>query len=120
MVSKGLVVSGTADCKRNEIMDFENIIFEKKDGIARMIINRPEKRNALNRTVRLEMVNVLGDVKGDPTVQILVISGAGGRSFIAGSDLKELSTFSPPWRWNNSWPLWHSSFTRDLSNWKSR
>jgi enoyl-CoA hydratase len=84
-----------ADCKGSEIMDFENIIFEKKDGIARMIINRPEKRNALNRAARLEMVKVLEDVKGDPSARILVISGAGGKSFIAGSDLTELSVFSP-------------------------
>ena len=76
-------------------MNFENIIYKKENGIAQIIINRPEKRNALNRATRLEIVDALDDTKGDTSVKVLVISGAGGKSFIAGSDLTELSTFSP-------------------------
>ena len=76
-------------------MDFKNIIYQKESGIARMIINRPEKRNALNRDARLEMINALEDTVADSSVKVLIISGAGGKSFIAGSDLTELSTFSP-------------------------
>lgn len=75
-------------------MKFENVIFSKEAGIARMVINRPEKRNALNRATRLEILNALEDTKYDSSVKVLVISGAGGKSFIAGSDLTELSTFS--------------------------
>jgi len=76
-------------------MVFENIIYKKEDGIARMIVNRPEKRNALNRATRLEMIGALEDTIGGSAVKVLIISGAGGKSFIAGSDLSELSTFSP-------------------------
>jgi enoyl-CoA hydratase len=76
-------------------MDFKNIIYKKEDGIARMIINRPEKRNALNRVARLEMIAALEDTIGDSAVKVLIISGAGGKSFIAGSDLTELSKLTP-------------------------
>jgi len=76
-------------------MDLENIIYEKDDGIARIIINRPAKRNALNRVTRLEMASALEDTRMDSSVKALVISGAGGKSFISGSDLTELSTFTP-------------------------
>jgi enoyl-CoA hydratase len=76
-------------------MEFENIIYQKEEGIARLIINRPEKMNALNRATRMDMANALGDVRNDPSVKVLVVSGAGGKSFIAGSDLTELSTYSP-------------------------
>ncbi len=76
-------------------MDLENIIYEKDDGIARIIINRPAKRNALNRVTRLEMAGALEDTRVDSSVKVLVISGAGGKSFVSGSDLTELSTFTP-------------------------
>ena len=76
-------------------MDFENIIYKKENSISQMIVNRPEKRNALNRATRLEMASALEDTERDPSVKVLVVSGAGGKSFISGSDLTELSTFTP-------------------------
>jgi enoyl-CoA hydratase len=81
--------------KYGGFMDLKNIIYKKDNGIAQMIINRPEKRNALDRATRLEMVSALEDTQMDVSVTVLVISGAGGKSFIAGSDLTELSTFTP-------------------------
>ena len=76
-------------------MDFENILYKKDDGIAHIIVNRPDKRNALNRAARIEMVDALEDAKNDGAVKVLILSGAGGKSFIAGSDLTELSKYSP-------------------------
>ena len=76
-------------------MDFKDIIYSKENGIAHITINRPEKRNALNRAARLEMVEALGDAESDIDVKVLILSGAGGESFMAGSDLNELSRFSP-------------------------
>jgi enoyl-CoA hydratase len=76
-------------------MDFKDIIYRKENGIAHITINRPEKRNALNRAARLEMVKALEDAEADTSVKVLVLSGAGGKSFMAGSDLTELSRLSP-------------------------
>jgi enoyl-CoA hydratase len=74
-------------------MDFENIIYKKENGIARMIINRPEKRNALNRAARLEMATALEDTARDESIKVLVLAGAGEKAFVSGSDLNELSRF---------------------------
>jgi len=76
-------------------MAFENIIYKKENGLARMTVNRPEKRNALNRAARLEMLEALEDTIRDPEVKVLILSGAGGKSFVAGSDLNELARMNP-------------------------
>ncbi|RJR25880.1 MAG: hypothetical protein C4582_03000 [Desulfobacteraceae bacterium] len=76
-------------------MEYRNIIYSKDAGIAHIRVNRPEKRNALNREARLEIADALEDTKKDTDVKVLILSGAGGKSFIAGSDLNELSAFSP-------------------------
>ena len=76
-------------------MEFENILYSKDSGIARLIINRPEKMNAMNRATRMDMARALDDVRNDDDVKVLVVSGAGGKAFIAGSDLTELSTYTP-------------------------
>jgi len=76
-------------------MEFENLIYEKQDRVALLTINRPEKRNALNRALRLEMERVQEMVARDPEVGVLVITGAGDKAFAAGSDLEELSRMEP-------------------------
>ncbi len=75
-------------------MDFKNIIYTKEKSIARMTINRPEKRNALNRATRLEMATALEDTEKDAAIRVLILAGAGEKAFIAGSDLNELSRFN--------------------------
>ncbi len=75
-------------------MDFDHIIYKKAEGIAWIIVNRPEKRNALNRATRLEMAAALEDTTKDPSVKVLILSGAGGKAFVSGSDLNELARFN--------------------------
>ncbi|BEQ14798.1 enoyl-CoA hydratase/isomerase family protein [Desulfoferula mesophila] len=76
-------------------MDYQNIIFKVEDNIGQLIVNRPEARNALNRAARLEMADVLAKVQADPSIKVLVVSGAGEKAFVAGSDVKELAQYSP-------------------------
>ncbi len=76
-------------------MSFENIIFEKDKGIAKIIINRPEKRNALNRETRREMGEALEQIRKDESIRVLIFRGTGDQSFIAGADVNDLKTFSP-------------------------
>lgn len=65
------------------------ILYEKKDSIGVITLNRPDKRNALNS----ELLNGLGDylhqANDDPEVKVIVIRGAGEKAFTAGFDLKE-------------------------------
>jgi enoyl-CoA hydratase len=76
-------------------MSFQNIIFEKDKGIAKIIINRLDKRNALNRDTRGEVREALDLVRRDEEIRVLLFRGAGEQSFIAGADLNDLKAFSP-------------------------
>ena len=69
-------------------MSYETIILEKKEGIATITLNRPEKLNAENPKMDEELVDALGAVDRDNDVMVVVITGA-GRAFCAGADIQE-------------------------------
>ncbi len=69
-------------------MEYSTIIYEKKDGIAKITLNRPNQLNALNSTLRRELSEALEDVADDESITVLITTGA-GRAFCAGMDLKE-------------------------------
>ena len=69
-------------------MKFECIIYEKEEGIATIKINRPKVLNAMNKQLWLDLQVALEDVKEDPAVKVLIITGE-GRAFSSGADLKE-------------------------------
>src|SRR5882757_9876134 len=68
---------------------YENIILEKRGHVAVVTINRPDKLNALNILTRTEIVNVLEELKYDSDTRVVVFTGAGEKSFIAGADISE-------------------------------
>jgi len=68
-------------------MKFETILYEKKDNVAWITLNRPEKYNAQNQTLRGEVVAALEDAKDDDEVQVIVFTGAGDKAFSAGADI---------------------------------
>lgn len=77
-------------------MSYETITVEKRDnGVAVLTINRPDKLNALNKQVHLEGVAALDDLRRDDKVRVLVITGAGEKSFIAGADISEFAGQTP-------------------------
>ncbi len=67
------------------------VIFEKKDRIAYVTINRPEKMNALNNEVVTGLNAAWYDIENDTEIWCTIVTGAGGRAFSAGADLKEMS-----------------------------
>lgn len=69
-------------------MEFECIIYEKEDGIATIKLNRPQVLNAMNKQLWLDFQVALEDVKNDPDVKVLIITGE-GRAFSTGADLKD-------------------------------
>ncbi len=72
--------------------NYETISVEKRDGgVAVLTINRPGKLNALNSQVHLEGVAALDRLKADDAVRVLVITGAGEKSFVAGADISEFA-----------------------------
>jgi len=76
-------------------MNFENIIYSKEKRIARITINRPEKRNALNQAVRLELRQALRDIEEDDSIRVAIVTGAGDKAFIGGADITELKEMTP-------------------------
>ena len=79
---------------------YQHILLEKdtENYIARLTLNRPEKRNALNDQTMDELGDALEDVESDDLVRVLIITGA-GRSFCAGGDLEALPGGSEPGAW---------------------
>jgi enoyl-CoA hydratase len=69
-------------------MDFECIIYEKREGIATIKLNRPHVLNAMNKQLWLDFQVALDDVKNDPEIRVLIITGE-GRAFSTGADLKD-------------------------------
>jgi enoyl-CoA hydratase/carnithine racemase len=76
--------------------DFETIIYEKKDSLAYVTLNRPHALNAYNLKMRDELYQVLGAIKDDPEVRVAIFRGAGERAFCAGADLTEFLTAPSP------------------------
>jgi enoyl-CoA hydratase len=65
------------------------------DGIARIAVNRPEQRNALDRALRTELHAAVVSLSSNPDIRVLVLSGEGGKAFVAGADVGELESLDP-------------------------
>jgi len=77
-------------------MDFEAIIYQKDEsGIARIIINRPEVRNALNIAVRKDLKKAISQINEDKEIRVVIITGAGEKAFVSGADLTYFNVGTP-------------------------
>jgi enoyl-CoA hydratase len=76
-------------------MGYENLLYEKRDGIAFITFNRPKVLNALNRQTIEELHRVLLDARDDLSVRVLILTGAGEKAFVAGADIGELAQQTP-------------------------
>lgn len=69
---------------------FKNLLVEIEEFIALITINRPGKLNALNRQTLEELQQFFDQVEEDEQVKGILITGAGGKAFVAGADLQEI------------------------------
>jgi enoyl-CoA hydratase/carnithine racemase len=68
------------------------VLYEKrKDGVASVILNRPDSLNALDVEAKLRLGDIWTEVASDPEVRVVLLSGSGTRAFCAGSDIKEMA-----------------------------
>jgi enoyl-CoA hydratase len=75
--------------------EFQNIKFEKKNHIAYVTIDRPKVLNALNMATMQELKQAFESIKEDAEVRVVILTGAGEKSFVAGADISELGQQTP-------------------------
>ncbi len=73
--------------------DAAEILYEVRDRIARIVFNRPDKLNAITRSMQVALRQAVADAAADPAVRVIVLTGA-GRGFCAGADMNLLSGIS--------------------------
>jgi enoyl-CoA hydratase len=76
-------------------MAFETLLYEKRNGIAQVTINRPDKLNALNRKVMEELFECFQDIEKDHEARAVILTGKGEKAFVAGADINELAALAP-------------------------
>jgi enoyl-CoA hydratase len=69
---------------------YQEIIYQKENGLAIITFNRPEARNALNYRAIDEALEAANDAEADDSVRVLILTGAGDKAFVAGADIGEL------------------------------
>ncbi len=70
---------------------YETILVERRERVAIITINRPEKRNALNIQTRAEGAAILDELRDDESIRVVIFTGAGDKAFIAGADIGEFA-----------------------------
>src|SRR3979490_1863986 len=76
-------------------MPYENLLYEKRERIGFITFNRPKVLNALNRKTMEELNDILIAAREDDEVRVLILTGAGDKSFVAGADISELAVETP-------------------------
>lgn len=72
-------------------MPYQTLLLDIADRVATVTINRPDKLNALNAQAKAELREVMTSLKNDPAVDVVIITGAGEKAFVAGTDIRELT-----------------------------
>ena len=77
------------------MVDYKNILVEKESNIAIVSINRPSALNALNTEVLTEIKQSMKDLEQDKDVKVIILTGVGEKSFVAGADIGEMVSKNP-------------------------
>jgi enoyl-CoA hydratase len=75
-------------------MSYENLLFEKENGIGIITINRPKVLNALNKATMTELKELVEKIAQDSEVAVVIITGSSEKSFVAGADIAEMAGLS--------------------------
>src|SRR5215203_4773846 len=73
-----------------------DLIYEIRDGVARIIFNRPQARNALTFAMYERMAEICREVNDDPSVKVMILTGAGDKAFASGTDISQFRAFKGP------------------------
>ena len=70
----------------------DKMLMRKDGAVGHMIFNQPEKRNAVSLSMWERATEILDEFENDPEIRVVVLSGAGGKSFVSGADISEFET----------------------------
>jgi enoyl-CoA hydratase len=76
-------------------MTYQTLLFDVRDGVAFVTVNRPDKLNALNDQVMAELALAVERIATEPAIRGAIVTGAGPKAFIAGADIGDLSRQGP-------------------------
>ena len=76
-------------------MSFENLLVERDGGVTTITLNRPKVLNALNAQTLDELTTAFDAVASDAKTRVVILTGAGDKSFVAGADINELAVQTP-------------------------
>jgi len=88
------VTASTLEASSATALKLENVLYEKRNGIAYVTINRPKALNALNTPTWKDLRTAFEDVRDDAAIRGAILTGAGEKAFIAGADITELATLA--------------------------
>src|SRR4029079_14672746 len=74
---------------------YDTLVLERAGRVVVITVNRPDKRNALNSTVRRAITVALDNLRDDAECRVVVITGAGDKAFVAGADINEFVQRTP-------------------------
>jgi enoyl-CoA hydratase/carnithine racemase len=77
-------------------VELSTVLYETREGVATITLNRPERRNALSTQLLRELLSALGTAQDDPTVRVVILTGAGDKAFCAGADLGGIASGAGP------------------------
>jgi enoyl-CoA hydratase/carnithine racemase len=73
-----------------------SFLIRKAGGVARVVVNRPDQRNAFSVAMWTELADIIKGIERDPQIMVVLITGAGEKSFVAGADVSEMKENFPP------------------------
>lgn len=79
----------------------EQVMVEQEGFVVTITLNRPEKLNAVTQEMSAELTRLAHEINDDGSVRVVILTGAGERSFSAGSDIGSLDQYSTPWEFRN-------------------
>lgn len=90
-------------------MTYDSLRYAVDDRVATLTLNRPERHNALSQSLVDEIMAAVAQADADPEVRVVILTGAGGRAFSAGYDIKE-SALKP----KRTLPEWRARMQKDI------
>lgn len=76
-------------------MSYKNLLYQSENSVCIITVNRPDKLNALNKETIAEIGKAVKAAESDAAIRVIIITGAGNKSFVAGADISEFSSYTP-------------------------